>query len=174
MLSTFLILNNFVKDKVDTTLFTKHVDSDILIVQIYFDDIIFGSTNEKLCKEFESCMKNEFEISMMGELNYFLGLQIKQKSDAIYINQVKYTRELIKRFGLEDAKLSKTPMSPTTKLDKDEQGINVDIKIYRNMMGSLLYLIASKSDIMFSLYLYAKFQSCPKETHLIAVKCIIR
>jgi len=76
-LSTFLISNNFVKDKVDTTLFTKNVDSDILIVQIYVDDINFGSTNEKLCKEFESCMKNEFEISMMGELNYFLGLQIK-------------------------------------------------------------------------------------------------
>ena len=73
-LSTFLISNNFVKGKVDTTLFTKHVNSDILIVQIYIDDIIFGSTNEKLCKEFESCMKNEFRMSMMRELNYFLRL----------------------------------------------------------------------------------------------------
>ena len=96
-------------------------------------------------------MKNEFETSMIGELNYFLGLQIKQKKDEIFINQAKYTRELIKRFGLEDAKLSKTPMSPTTKLDKDEQGINVDIKIYRNMMGSLLYLTASRLDIIFSM-----------------------
>jgi len=101
-------------------LFTKHVDSYILIVQIYVDDIIFGSTNEKLCKEFESCIKNEFEMSMMGELNYFLGIQIKQRSDEIFINQVKYTRELIKRFGLEDAKLSKTPMATTTKLEKDK------------------------------------------------------
>ena len=75
-LSTFLISNDFVKGKVDTTLFTKHADSDILIVQIYVDDIIFGSTNEKLCKEFESCMKNEFEMSITGELNYFLGCQI--------------------------------------------------------------------------------------------------
>ena len=71
-LSTFLISNDFVKGKVDTILFTKHVDSDILTVQIYVNDIIFGSTNEKVCKEFESCMKNEFEMSMMGELNYFL------------------------------------------------------------------------------------------------------
>ena len=84
-LSTFLISNNFVKDKVDTTLFKKHVDSDILSVQIYIDDIIFGSTNENLlglCKEFESCMKNKFEMSMMGELNYFLGHQIKKRSDS--------------------------------------------------------------------------------------------
>ena len=73
-LSNFLISNGFVKDKVDTTLFTKHVENYISIVQIYVDDIIFGSTNEKLCKDFESCMKKEFEMSMMGELNYFLGL----------------------------------------------------------------------------------------------------
>ena len=90
-------------------MFTKHVDSDILIVQIYVDDIIFGSTNEKLCKKFKSCMKNKLEMSMIGELKYFLGLQIKQKNDEIFINQAKYTRELIKRFGLEDARLSKTP-----------------------------------------------------------------
>jgi len=128
-------------------LFTNHVDSDTLIVQIYIDDIIFGSTNEKLCKEFESCMKNEFEMSMMGELNYFLGVQIKQRSDEILINQAKYTRELIKRFELEDAKLTKTPMGTTTKLEKDEQGINLDIKLYRSMIGSLFYLTASRLDI---------------------------
>ena len=85
--SCFLVENDFVKGKVDTTLFTKHVDSDLFIVQIYVDDIIFESTNEKLYKDFESSMKNEFEMSMMDELNYFLGLQIKQRSDEIFINQ---------------------------------------------------------------------------------------
>jgi len=119
-LLTFLISNSFVKSKIDTTLFTKLVDSNILIVQIYVDNIIFGSTNEKLCKDFESYMKNEFEMSMMSELNYFLGLQIKQKSDEIFINQAKYTRELIKKFGFEGAKTSKTLIATTTKLDKDE------------------------------------------------------
>jgi len=88
-------------------------------VQIDVDDTISGSTNEKLCKEFESCMKKEFEMSMIGELNYFLGLQIKQKSDEIFINQAKYIRELIKKFGLEDARISKTPMATIIKLDKD-------------------------------------------------------
>ena len=95
-------------------------------------------------------------------------------SDEIFINQAKYTRELIKRFRLGDAKLSKTLMATTTKLNKDEQGINVDIKLYRKMIGSLLYLMASRPDIMFSVCLCARFQSCPKESHLIAVKCILR
>ena len=85
-----------------------------------------------------------------GELNYFLGLQIKQRSDGIFINQAKYTRKLIKKFGREGAKISKTPMATTIKHDKDEQGINIYIKVYRSMIGSLLYLTASKSDIMFS------------------------
>jgi len=101
-------------------LLTKHIDNDILIVQIYVDDIIFRSTNEKFCKDFESCMKKEFKMSMMRELNYLIGLQIKQMSDGIFINQAKYTRELIKKFELEDAKNSMTPMAITIKFDKDE------------------------------------------------------
>ena len=110
-----------------------------------------------LCKDFKSCMKEEFEMSVMGELNYFLELQIKQKSDEIFINQAKYTRELIKKFGLENAKTSKTPVATTIKLDKDEQGINIDIKLYGSMIGSLLYLTASRPDIMFSVCLCARF-----------------
>jgi len=131
-LSNFLVENSFVKSKVDTTLFTKHVDNDILIVQIYVD-IIFRSTNEKLCKDCESYMKKEFTMSMMGEFNYFLGLKIKQRSDGIFVNQAKYTKEHIKKFGVENAKVCKTPMAATTKLDKDEQGKNIDIKLYHNM-----------------------------------------
>jgi len=89
-------------------------------------------------------------MSMMRELNYFLGLQIKRKGEEIFINQTKYIRELIKKFGLEDAKICKTLMTTTTKLDKDEHGKIVDIKLYHSMIGSLLYLTASRSDIMFS------------------------
>ena len=125
-------------------------------MQIYVD-IIFGSTNEKFCKDFESCMKKEFEMSMMGELNYFLGLQIKQRGDGIFINQSKYTKELIKKFGLEGVKICKTPMVTTTKLDKDEEGKNVDIKLYHSMIDSLLYLTASRLDIMFTVCLCARF-----------------
>ena len=98
--------------------------------------------------------KEEFEMSMMRELNYFLGLQIKQKSDGIFINQAKQTRKLIKKFGLEDARINKTSMVTTTKLDKDEQGKKVEFKLYRNITGSLLYLTTSRSDIMFSVRVY--------------------
>ena len=143
-------------------------------MQIYTDDIIFGSTNEKLYKDFKSCMKNEFEMSMMGELNYFHGLQIKQRDDGIFINQGKNTREFIKKFGLADAKIGKTPMTAITKLNKDEQGKNIDIKLYHSMIGNLLYLTTSKPNIIFSVYLCARFQSYPKESHLITVKRIIK
>ena len=160
--------------KADTTLFVKHKNQDILIVQIYVDDIIFGSTNELLCKDFSSCMSQEFEMSMMGELKYFLGLQIKQNEEGIFINQAKYVKDLLKRFGIDDSKTKNTPMSTTTKLDKDEKGKEVDIKMYRGMIGSLLYLTASRPDIMFSVCLCARFQSCPKESHLLAVKRIFR
>ena len=126
-----------------------------------------------LCKDFESCMKEEFEMYMIGELNYFLGLQIKQKSDEIFIIKSNTQESLSKSLSLKMQKISKTPMT-TTKLDKDESDKNVDIKLYKIMIGSLLYLTASRPDIMFSVCLCARFQSCPKESYLIVVKLIIR
>ena len=89
--------------KVDTTLFVKNENNNIIIVQIYVDDIIFGATNEKLCQVFSKHMQDEFEMSMMGELTYFLGLQIKQTNEGIFINQTKYTKELLKKFGMDTA-----------------------------------------------------------------------
>jgi len=137
--------------------------NDILLVQIYVDDIIFGSTNDSLCKEFSQDMQNEFEMSMMGELNFFLGLQIKQTKNGIFINQSKYCKDLIHRFGMENDKYMATPMSTTCYLDKDETGQSIDIKKYRGMIVSLLYLSASRPDIMFSVCMCARFQENPKE-----------
>ena len=112
------------------------------------NDIIFDSTNEKLCKDFELCMKKEFEMSMMGELNYFLKLQIRQMSNGIFVNQAKYTKKLIKKFGLKKVKIRKILMTVTTKLDKNEQSKSVDIKLYHSMTGNLLYLMENRLDIM--------------------------
>jgi hypothetical protein len=156
-LSGFLFEKCFIRGKIDTTLFTKTKNDDLLIVQIYVDDIIFGSTNENMCSEFSNIMQKEFEMSMMGELNFFLGLQIKQTKNGIFINQSKYIKDLLKKFGFEKSKIYATPMSPSIKLDKDENGKNVDIKQYRGMIGSLLYLTASRPDIMFSVCLCARF-----------------
>lgn len=145
----------------------------MLIVQIYVD-IIFGATNENLCKEFAKDMQGEFEMSMMGELNYFIGLQIKQTNDGIHLNQIKYIKNLLKRFEIESSKPVATPMSTLIKIDKDEQGKPVDEKKYRGMIGSLLYLTASRLDIMFSVCMCTRFQSAPKESHITAVKRIFR
>lgn len=159
---------------IDNTLFIKNVKSDIILIQIYVDDIIFGSTDDTLCKKFSKQMEDEFEMSMMGELTFFLGLQVKQKENGIFLSQVKYAKELIKKFDLTESKSMPTPMSSTLKLDKDVEGQSVDIKKYRGMIGSLLYLTASRPDIMFAVCLCARFQSDPKESHLKAVKRIIR
>ncbi|GJW65694.1 retrovirus-related pol polyprotein from transposon TNT 1-94 [Tanacetum coccineum] len=148
--------------------------SNLIVVQIYVDDIIFGSTCQDMCDEFAKIMHDEFEMSMMGELNFFLGLQIKHMEDGIFFNQYKYIKEMLKKFGLEDSKPMKTPMSSNTKLTKDEECELVDSTKYRGMIGSLLYLTTSRPDIMFSVCLCARFQEAPKTSHLEAVKRIFR
>ncbi|XP_039122090.1 uncharacterized mitochondrial protein AtMg00810-like [Dioscorea cayenensis subsp. rotundata] len=118
-------------------------------------------------------MQEEFEMSMVGELNYFLGFQIKQCKEGIFISQTKYAQNLVKRFGLEKARHMRTPMSMNQKLTKDKHGKDVDPSLYRSMIGSLLYLIASRPDISFSVGVCARYQATPKESHLKAVKRII-
>ncbi|KAK2398040.1 putative mitochondrial protein [Trifolium repens] len=173
-LSNFLLENCFQKGQIDNTLFRKTTKKDILIIQIYVDDIIFGSTNTSLCKNFSKLMQDEFEMSMMGELKFFLGIQINQGKDGTYIHQSKYTKELLKKFNLEDCKIMSTPMHPSSSLSKEEFGSKVDQKLYRGMIGSLLYLTASRPDILYSVCLCARFQSDPREPHLTAVKRIFR
>ncbi|KAJ9544133.1 hypothetical protein OSB04_023840 [Centaurea solstitialis] len=173
-LSTFLLSKGFVRGKIDSTLFLKKYPKHILLVQIYVDDIIFGSTNPKLCEKFELLMKSEYKMSMMGELTFFLGLQIKQSEKGIFINQGKYVHEMLKKFDLTSCTPMKTPMAPPLSLDKDSKGKPVDVTLYRGMIGSLLYLTASRPDIMYSTCLCARYQAKPKESHLTAVKRIFR
>ena len=112
-LCSFLPKNGFERGKVDTTLFTLHEKNDLLIVQIYVDDIVFSATNQNLCKNLSELMQGEFEMSMMGELKFFLGLQIKQQKDGILIHQEKYAKDLLKRFNMDKAKSISTPMHPS-------------------------------------------------------------
>jgi len=171
-LSSFLVSKGFFRRKVDTTLFRKEFGRHFILVQIFVDDIVFSATNESLCKEFSELMQEEFKMSMMGKLKFFLGLQIKQCKDRIYIHQQKYIKELLKKFEMEESKSMKTSMHTSCALAKDENGKKVNQTIYKGMIESLLYLTASRLDIMFSICLCARFQSDPKESHLIAVKRI--
>ncbi|KAL8115181.1 hypothetical protein AgCh_021856 [Apium graveolens] len=172
-LAQFFLESGFHRGTIDKTLFYLNHGKDLLLVQIYVDDIIFGSTNDKLCKKFAKLMQSRYQMSMMGELSYFLGLQVKKNEEGTFICQTKYTRNLLKKFGMQDCSSASTPMATATKLDKDT-GKSVDITDYRGMIGSLLYLTASRPDIMYATCLCARFQADPREPHLTAVKRIFK
>ncbi|GJT40734.1 putative ribonuclease H-like domain-containing protein [Tanacetum coccineum] len=144
-LANYLLGNRFKRGKIDQTLFIKKQKGDILLVQVYVDDIIFGSTNKELCTGFEKLMKDKFQMSSMGELTFFLGLQS-----------------------------ASTPVDLEKPLVKDGDADDVDVHLYRSMIGSLMYLTASRPDIMFAVCACARFQVTPKTSHLLAVKRIFR
>ncbi|GJX63186.1 putative ribonuclease H-like domain-containing protein [Tanacetum coccineum] len=148
-LANYLLGNGFKRGKIDQTLFIKKQKGDILLVQVYVDDIIFGSTNKELCTAFEKLMKDKFQMSSMGELTFFLGLQVQQKKDGIFISQDKYVDEILKKFNYTDVKSASTPVDLEKPLVKDGDADNVDVHLYRSMIGSLMYLTTSRLDIMF-------------------------
>ncbi|GJU95784.1 putative ribonuclease H-like domain-containing protein [Tanacetum coccineum] len=149
-LSTYLLGNGFQRGQIDKTLFIKKDKNDILLVQVYVDDIIFGSTRKEMCTEFEKMMHKKFQMSSMGELTFFLGLQVKQKEDGIFISQDKYVTEILKKFGFSDVKTASTPMETHKHLLKDADGEDVDEHLYRSMIGSLMYLTSLRLDITFT------------------------
>ncbi|GJX25010.1 putative ribonuclease H-like domain-containing protein [Tanacetum coccineum] len=149
-LSTYLLDNGFHRGQIDKTLFIKRYKDDILLVQVYVDDIIFRSTKKEMSTEFEKLMHGKFQMSSMGELSFFLGLQVQQKSDGIFISQDKYVAEILKKFDFASVKTASTPMETNKALIKDEETEDVDVHLYRSMIGSLMYLTASRPDIMFA------------------------
>nr|GEW31365.1 hypothetical protein [Tanacetum cinerariifolium] len=171
-LANYLLENEFQRGKINKTLFIKKTKGDILLVRVYVDDIIFGSTNKELCKAFEKLMKDKFQISSMRELTFFLGLQVKQKDNGIFISQDKYVAEILRNFGLTDGKSASIPIDTEKPLLKDLN--SEDVHIYRSMIGSLMYLSSSRPDIMFVVCACARFQVTPKVSHLYAVKRIFR
>ncbi|GKA18252.1 putative ribonuclease H-like domain-containing protein [Tanacetum coccineum] len=173
-LSTFLLKNGYGRGTINKTLFIKKDKHDIILVQVYVDDIIFGSTKKSWCDEFEALMKSRFQMSSMGELTFFLGLQVKQKEDGIFISQDKYVAEILKKFDFVSVKTASTPIETQKPLVKDEEASDVDVHLYRSMIGSLMYLTASRPDIMFAVCACSRFQVTPKTSHLSAVKRIFR
>ncbi|GJT55510.1 putative ribonuclease H-like domain-containing protein [Tanacetum coccineum] len=173
-LSTYLIENRFRRCTIDKTVFIKKDKGDILLVQVYVDDIIFGFTKKSLYDEFEGLMHKRFQMSSMGELTFFLGLQVKQKEDGIFISQDKYVAEILKKFDFATINTTSTPIETNKALVKDEEAEAVDVYLYISMIGSLMYLTASRPDIMFAVCACARFQVTPKMSHLYAMKRIFR
>ncbi|WVZ84911.1 hypothetical protein U9M48_031881 [Paspalum notatum var. saurae] len=173
-LRKFLVDQGFQMGSVDKTLFLLKHGKDLLIVQIYVDDIIFGGSSHALGSKFSEQMSSEFKMSMMGELQLFLGLQIRQTPQGTFVHQSKYTTDLLWKFEMADASPQMTPMGTSTALDADEDGKEVDQKVYRGMIGPLLNLTATRPDIHFAVGLCACFQASPRESHRTAVKRILR
>jgi hypothetical protein len=173
-LDKYLQQAGFRKGSADNNLYIKVSQGNILLIEVYVDDIIFGSDDDRLSQKFAKDMQNEFEMSLLGELSFFLGLQIRQSNQGIFISQTKYIREMLKRFGMEDCKPVITPMQTSCKLSKDDDSKSTDQRQYRSMIGSLLYVTTSRPDVMQAVGQVARFQAAPKESHVLAVKRIFR
>ena len=173
-LTHYLLDRGFKRGYADRTMIVKNDENYFLMAQVYVDDIVFGATIDDRAIEFSEEKKKEFEMSMVGELTFFLGLQVKQKKEDIFISQEKYARNIVKKFGLDSKKHASTPMSSSTKLYLDSSGVEVSPTLYRSIIGSLLYLMVSKPDIAFNVGVCTRYQAAPKESHLTAVKQIIR
>ncbi|XP_042484971.1 secreted RxLR effector protein 161-like [Macadamia integrifolia] len=145
-----------------------------LVVVVYVDDIIFGGHNDEVCRQFAERMTTKFKMSMLGELSYFLGLQVNQQQNGVFISQANYIKEMLKKFMMEDSKPISTPMVVGCKFSSSDESSSVDQTLYRTTIGSLLYLTASRPDILQAVCLVAQFQGSPKETHLVALKKIFR
>ncbi|GJX23583.1 retrovirus-related pol polyprotein from transposon TNT 1-94 [Tanacetum coccineum] len=174
LLSSFILFQKFSKGTTDPTLFTQKEGKDILLVQIYVDDIIFASTDPSLCETFSEIMCLKFKMSMMGKMSFFLGLLISHSPKGIFLNQSKYALEIIKKYGMETSDLVDTPMVEKSKLDEVPQGKVVDPTRYCGMIGSLMYLTSSRPDLVFVVRICAQYQAKPIEKHLHAVKRIFQ
>ncbi|KAA0062784.1 putative mitochondrial protein [Cucumis melo var. makuwa] len=150
------------KGEIDKTLFINRTNTDLIVTQIYVDDIIFGGFPKTLVDNFINIMKSEFEMSLVGELSCFLGLQIKQGSEGMFISQEKYAKNLVKKFGLDQSQHKRTLVATHAKITKDMVGTEVDHKLYRSMIRSLLYLTASRPDIAYAVGICAQYQSDPR------------
>ena len=146
----------------------------MIVAQVYVDYIIFGLTKDELAHSFSKLMQAKFKMSMIGELNHFLGLQIHQQELGIFISQSKYAINLVKKFGLESASSVRTLISQNVKLTIDLLGKSVDSSLYKSMVASLLYLTARRPDISYSVRVCARYQANPKESYMIALKRIIK
>jgi hypothetical protein len=164
----------FRKGSADNNLYIKVSQGNILLIEVYVDDIIFGSDDDRLIHKFAKDMQNEFEMSLLGELSFFMGLQIHQSNQIIFISQTKYIREMLKRFRIEDCKPIITPMHTSCKLNKDDDSMSTDKRQYMSMIENLLYATTSRSNVMQAVGQVARFQEAQNESHVLAVERIFR
>jgi len=174
-IETYFIHEGFKKCYCEHTLFTKLKEGGkLLIANLYVDDLIFFGNDRNMCKEFKKLMMLEFDMSDLGKMKYFLGIEVLQNPEGIYICQRRYAQEILKRFGMDRCNPVKNPIVPGCKLSKDEEGTKVDASVFKQVVGSLMYLTATRPDLMYGVSLISRFMSCPTEQHWLAAKRLLR
>ncbi|KAL8104868.1 hypothetical protein AgCh_028873 [Apium graveolens] len=170
----YFVKMGFKRCPFEHTLYIKENKGKILIIGLYVDDLIFTGNNDDDIEEFKNNMMQEFEMTDLGLLHYFLGIEVKQDENGIFISQEKYARDLMKKFRMEDAKPSSTPVEVGLKLSMNDDSKFVDPTLYRSLVGSLMYLTATRPDITYGVSLISRFMEQPKKTHWEAGKRILR
>ena len=174
-IEAYFIKEGFTNSPNEQTLFIKRVGGNILIVSVYVDDLLFTGNNDELLEEFKSSMKSEFDMTDLGKMRYFLGIEVIQKpEEGIFICQRKYAAEVIDMFGMQHHNPVCNPIVPGQKIGRDEAGEKVDPTLYKQMVGSLMYLTASRPDLMFVVCLLSRFMASPTQLHLGVAKRVLR
>lgn len=173
-IEAYFIAEGFKSSNSEQTLFIKHKGGKFLIVSIYVDDLLYTGNDEELLVEFKQSMKKEFDMTDLGRMRYFLGIEVVQQNDGIFICQRKYAAEVIERFGMQNFNPVCNPMVPGQKIGRDEGGVQADSTLYKQMVGSLMYLTTTRPDLMFVVSLISRFMANPTQLHFAAVKRIMR
>ena len=173
-LHNYLIYIAFQRTNDNSSLYIKKgPDNKIVLAEIFVDDTVFTG-NDDLCKVFSEQMNKEFEMSMFGEIKFFVGLQIQQSNNGIQITQSKYIKEIVKKFGMKDCKSVGTPMCTRLKFTKEDESKEVDQTLYRSMIGKLQYVVHTRPDIALAVGIVARFLAKPRENHIMEIKRIMR
>ncbi|GKV08818.1 hypothetical protein SLEP1_g20394 [Rubroshorea leprosula] len=171
----YLMSQGFRRSTKEATLYVKGSSSESqLILSLYVDDLLLTGNDLKLLEQFKKVMMQEFAMTDLGETKYFLGLEVQQLSKGIFICQRKYALDILKKFEMENSKPVATPLVQNEKLSKDDQETKVDSSYYRSLIGSLLYLTATRPDLMFAASYLSRFMSAPSKLHLVAAKRVLR
>lgn len=173
-IETYFINEGFTSSPSEQTLFIKRREDKVLIVSVYVDDLLFTGNDDSMLEEFKCSMKKEFDMTDLEKMRYFLGIEVMQRDDGIFICQKKYAAEVIERFGMKDYNPVSNPIVPGQKIGRDEAGEKVDPTLFKQMVGSLMYLTATRPDLMFAVSLISRFMASPTQLHFAVVKRIMR
>ena len=173
-IDSYFVENGFERSKSEPNLYLKRQGkNDLLIICLYVDDMIYMGSSSSLINEFKACMKKKFEMSDLGLLHFFLGLEVKQVEDGVFVSQRKYAVDLLKKFNMLNCKVVATPMNSNEKLQAEDGTERADARRFRSLVGGLIYLTHTRPDIAFAVGVISRFMHCPSKQHLGAAKRLL-